>query len=305
MGIISRLLNFIYEGTWTIGFTTTSPEDIIKGKSFSVNWIKHSNNSQWFADPFILSVNADNIEVLVEEYNDEIKKGRISKLQINRNTYVIEKISVVLQLDQHLSFPAILRRDGKIFIYPENCASGKLVLYEYQKEHERCLPVCTLVEEPLTDAILTDVFGSDVIFSTHLPIQNGNMLTQYVKDGETFVEKCNIRFSCNEARNAGDWFICNRKIYRPAQDCSISYGKAIVLQEVSCDYNGKYVFENVRTIESPHSSYKRGCHTFNFYAGYGVIDVFGYRRPLLARIGQFLHLSEVTSFLYSRLKIML
>lgn len=301
MGIISKTLNYIFEGTWTIGFTTASPKDIVEGKTFSVNWITNHYNNRWFADPFILEVDEDYIYVFVEEYNDEIRRGRISKLRINKKNYRVEDISVVLQLDQHLSFPAILRRKGKILIYPENSASGKLILYEYLIKENKCIPVCTLANAPLTDAILTDVFGQDEIFSTQIPTQNGCLLTKFTKKEEEFVMDSNITLKSNEARNAGNWFVCEGKIYRPAQDCSSSYGRAIIIQEVSYDKEGMLSFKDIRTIESPHTTFKRGCHTLNFYGGYGVIDVFGYRHPALAKLGKILYLNEIVSWVYGKI----
>jgi len=266
---------------WNIGFIEVSLETILDSKnSVTINWMKHNEKKSWFADPFILDVTENQIYVLVEELFYPIKRGRISKLTINRQTYQLEKIDVVLELPTHLSFPAILRSNGKIYIYPENSASGRLMLYEYDVSTNKCSPVEVLCEQPLTDAIVTDLFGERMIVSTKLPNPNKNVLGFYSK-GNMVKE---VSFETNVARNAGDWFCLNGKIYRPAQDCTKTYGGAVILQEVLDGCNGAVAFKDVRRFESDNPAYREGFHTFNHYLGLTVVDAKGFRYPLLNKM---------------------
>ncbi len=238
MGIVSDTLHYAYENKWTIGFVERPIREIVKEGLGEVRWLQHNYKDRWFADPFILDVTNDSIQVLVEEYYDGIKRGRISRLDINRQTMQLENINTILQLDTHLSFPAILRKEGKVYFYPENCASGVLDLYEYDVKENRCKKACRLCEEPLTDAVMTDVFGKEQIFSTQIPTQNGNTLTVYEKKDDKFLAQQDIQFTSNIARNAGDWFKEGCKVYRPAQDCNEAYGGAMIMQEVVQNVDG-------------------------------------------------------------------
>lgn len=275
------------EGIWTIGFLENSLDSVIKGEPISVKWLQSDYKDGWFADPFILDVSDDELVVLVEEFYYPIRRGRISKLTIDRKTMTLKALDVVLQLDTHLSFPAIIRKGERIYIYPENSDSKKLTLYEYDRYTNMCRPVDTWINEPLTDAVYTSLFGKDLIFSTKLPIQNGNRLDVYEKENTktSYTKVDTIHFSDNIARNGGDFFTNSGDVFRPAQDCNGGYGTAIILQKVKRSRSEHYCFENVRRIESMHPHYNRGLHTFNSYKGMIVVDVRGYRYG----IGKWIH----------------
>lgn len=302
MGTISNVLHYAYENKWTIGFVERSIQDIINNGMGEVRWLQHCYKDRWFADPFILDVTDDYIQVLVEEYYDGIKRGRIARLDINRRTMQLEANVTLLQLDTHLSFPAISRKGGMVYIYPENSATGGLDLYEYDVKESSCKRVRRICEEPLTDAVMSDLFGKEQIFSTHIPTQNGDVLTVYEKQADMFVAQQDIRFESNIARNAGDWFREGGKVFRPAQDCNNSYGGAMILQEVVKNEDGSYGFTDLRRIESSNKEYHTGCHTFNYYKGVGVIDVHGQRRPMMAAVFDALKAEKITNSLYHLIK---
>ena len=56
-------------------------------------------------------------------------RAYISKLTIDKKTKELIKTDLVLKLNTHLSYPAIIRRDNHIYIYPESGQSGRLMLY--------------------------------------------------------------------------------------------------------------------------------------------------------------------------------
>ena len=266
---------------WNIGFVTSPLKDIVAGdEKLRIHWMKHNCKTSWFADPFILDMDESHIYVLVEEFFYPTKRGRISKLTVNRRDYRLEKIDVVLELPTHLSFPAILRENGKVYIYPENSASGNLTLYEYDSTLNKCTPLKVLCSQPLTDAIVTDLLGCCLIASTKMPNPNKNILGFY--SGDVLVKEC--KFQKNTARNAGDWFALDGVIYRPAQDCSKTYGGAVIIQKVQKNGAGDFHFENVRRFESDCSDYNQGFHTFNHYKGVTVVDAKGLRFPLLNKL---------------------
>lgn len=274
---------FATSNKWNVGFIENSLEEILDGKTpLNIKWMKHNCKHSWFADPFILSADENYIYVLVEEFYDPINRGRISKLTIDNESYVLKRIDVVLELPSHLSFPAIKRVGEKVYIYPENSASGKLILYEYDSVSNHCEPVEVLCDSPLTDAILTDVFGEERIYSTQLPTPNKNVLGLYQKQG--LVSK--YMFKTNTARNAGDWFTFENCIYRPAQDCSKTYGGAVIIQKV-IENGGNLSFVDVRRIESNNEIFNQGLHTFNYAYGISIVDAKGFRHPLFKRFFEF------------------
>lgn len=270
---------------WTIGFVQNDLHSVLANEPLHVRWLKHDYKDRWFADPFILEINENEIVVLVEEFYNPINRGRLAKLTIDKSSISLIKTEPILTLDTHLSFPAIIRKDDKVYIYPENHESGHLYIYEFDVKSNECRRISSICNEPLTDAIYTEKLGRPQIFSTVVPTPNGTVLDIYDYDEQTstFIKGGEIIFKERIARNAGDWFEFNGRCYRPAQECNVTYGRAISLQEVKQN-GGSYQFCEIRRITSPHPDFNLAFHTFNLYSGLIVVDALGYKYKILGRL---------------------
>lgn len=282
-----RLKEFIKNLTpeiWNIGFIQNSLESILLGDQLQVKWMIHNCRNSWFADPFILDVTNDEIHVLVEEFCEPLQRGRIARLILDRGTYMLKKKDVVLEQPTHLSFPAIIRKDGKVFIYPENGESKELNLYQYIPESNECIKVETILSEAVADAVITEIDDKKYLFCTKQPNPNGNVLNVYQKDSSgLFQPREEYTFEEHVARMAGDFFTYNGKLYRPTQECNIQYGHAVTLQEVT-EENGKFHFQEVRRMYSVHPRLTVGMHTFNMYKGLIVTDALGFQNMWIRKI---------------------
>lgn len=282
--ITQKIVDYIKATKYNIGFVEQDLQSVVEGKPITVNWLKHSYKDRWFADPFILDVTDDEIIVLVEEWYDPIQRGRISKLVVDKSTYEIKQLKVMIDEDHHLSFPAIERVGNDIYIYPER-AGTNLEGYKYDKENDCFEKVGIVSELPLTDSIITDLFGQRLLFSTKMPDANGKELGVYGWDEtkKIFVPQDCYFFDENISRMAGNFFVCNGNIYRPAQVCIKWYGDAVSIQKVTYE-DKKWHFEEIRRIYSPHPDLDLGFHTFNEFKGLIVVDALGYRRAFLCHI---------------------
>ncbi len=274
--------DYLIENRYNIGFIENSLENVINGKDIQIKWLKHHYKNRWFADPFILNITDTSYIVLVEEWYNPIKRGRISKLTINRNSMELDDIKIILELDTHLSFPAIQRINNDIFITPENSTTRQLKRYIYNPVTDETMFFDIICNQPLTDSVFCNIQGTDYIFSTKLPDANGKDLGIYKKeiDGKYYIYET-FSFQENISRMAGNVFECNGKLYRPAQVCIKSYGDAVSIQEIEFK-DGKFNFKEIRRIYSPSKKYDIGFHTFNVYKGHIVVDGLGYRRPIMA-----------------------
>ena len=275
MNFAKLLYNKLILHRWDLGFVMSSMDEVLGGEKLQVKRVNSHYRNRWFADPFILLYDEDEIVLLVEDYWDSDCLGRISKLVIDRHKYEIKEVKVILQLDSHLSFPAIMRVEGKIYIYPENSRAGGLWLYE-------CKKIKLLSDLPLTDAVITNLFGKKQIFSTKEPNPNKSILDIYDwNDKRKSFEYCeSVTFHENIARNAGVFFEYKGTIYRPAQECNGMYGHAVSIQKVEKSGNN-YQFTEVRRIMPPKGAF--GIHTFNTYNGLTVIDMKVFRHPWVAK----------------------
>lgn len=281
MNILKKTYRKLTSRKYNIGFVENTLEGILQGEPYRIKWMKHGYADRWFADPFILDVCGNEAQVLVEEFYDLIERGRIAKLLIDLDTMQLINTTPVLELNTHLSFPAILRREGHIYIYPENYAGGGLYLYEYLPESNECKKIKHLSDELVTDAVYTELFGEPLIFSTCEPDANGAVLGVYQQNKSTgmyqLVQEC--KFGEPIARNAGAWFTYRGEIYRPAQDSAVRYGHKLVIQRVRREADGCFSFREVRRDTSPLKGMELGFHTFNMYKNHIVVDCQGYRNP--------------------------
>lgn len=268
---------------WNIGFLENSIDDIVGGKSLRPVWMKHSYKDRWFADPFVLDVDENYIYILAEEYYMPIHRAYIAKLTIEKDTKQLVDTKPILKLETHLSYPAIIRKEGKVFFYPESGKSGKLVLYEYDPITDKVAECQTILNEDVGDATYTTLFGEELLFCTKPPLYNDEVLHIYKKKNGVYIDSEIVTFGDKVARMAGDFFQVNGKIYRPAQDCNKSYGNGLVIQEVTFK-DGKWAFNEIHRYYSPNPDYPLGIHTFNMFKDVMVVDSVGYWHPYLAKL---------------------
>lgn len=270
---------------WNIGFINNSLESILRGDTISVSWLKHTNKDRWFADPFILNVTEDEIIVLVEEFYKPIQRGRLARLLIDKKTTTLKQFDVILELDTHLSFPIIERKGEDVYIYPENGESGCLTIYRYDDNLRKCEKGRVISNEALADSVKLKYKGNNYLFATPTNNPNGNTLRVYSLNGQNGMYEAFKEYSFieNTARMAGDFFMFKEKLYRPAQECNVQYGHAVVLQEIVYK-DGEWAFEEKRRLYSVHPNLNIGMHTFNVYGGVMVTDALGFDRIWIRKI---------------------
>ena len=149
---------------WALGFVRGGIPAVMESDTLQIDWVKMPED-RWYADPFILEVTDDEIQLLVEDFGYNLHKGIISLLHIDRKTMNITARKELLELPTHLSFPAILRKNGHIYVYPESMRSGSLTIYEYHPDTETLSPVASICDEAVWDSVITDLFDQPLLFT--------------------------------------------------------------------------------------------------------------------------------------------
>lgn len=284
MNIIKKI-GRLSDKCWALGFVRGGMQAVMESDHWEVDWVKMPED-RWYADPFVLDVTDDEILLLVEDYDYKVRKGVISLLHINRATMDITSRKVLLELPTHLSFPAIWRKDGHVYVYPESAKSGRLDLYEYHPDTESLTFVRTICDDVVWDPYITEEFGEPMLFTS---AKNDFQMDIYKWDDKKkrFVSGLAVPSEKPNSRMGGAVFEYNGKIYYPAQNCEQTYGGAIDVKRV--EWGGVMCkVHDVKTILSPHPKYKLGMHTLNEYKGIVVIDVHGYRHTIVGPIIEWL-----------------
>lgn len=278
--------------TWNIGFLQCTPKDLIENKGLGkVIWLKHPYRDRFFADPFILSVKNNRIVVLVEELKFDVDKGTIVELVVDLKSKELIERRPLLDLDTHLSYPAIIVIDGHTYVYPENGDSGKLSLYEYDYVGRELRYVGVMVEEALIDSTIYMYKGRYFLYATKKPDTQENV---FLYSADNF--KCGyVEYGCisegkQQSRPAGNLFSVDGKLYRPAQNCVNIYGGGIEIMEI-VSIEGTYMEKHLFSIKPESFNYNLGIHTINFHNDLCVVDGKGYLYPVVGRLyNRFRHL---------------
>ena len=276
----SAFYSRLIRSRWELGFVRGGLDGVFADGKLPVDWIINPFRDRWFADPFILDVTDDFVIVLAEEYAFKTKKGRIAKLSINRRTLRIEDYSIVLETPTHLSFPSILRKGGRVYVYPESCRSGRLCLYEFNSQQDELVYVQTICDDPVWDSVIVELRDVPQLFTAN---KNDYSLDIYDWNAEKcrFVFSESITSTDKSSRMAGQLFEYQGKRYLPSQYCEKEYGGNVIIKEVFID-GDTYSFREIKKIESPHPKRRIRLHTLNEYKGVVIIDVGGYDFPLIA-----------------------
>jgi hypothetical protein len=184
--------------------------------------------------------------------------------------YTIVECKIILELNTHLSFPAIYRIDDVICVHPENSASGKSTIYRYDQQQDKLVEPIVLVEKPLVDAVIFRKDDEYIMYSTLLSHNSGPELHVFQSKSLTqpFVECDSLDFGIKTARMAGTMLKTSQGLIRPAQDCTHDYGEAVMF------YSGMNRVGEIRPVKNGKYA---GVHTFNIFNDTFVIDLKRYK----------------------------
>ncbi len=271
------LVNYLYKDfigafTYELGLIKLTDKSNLTDKNLikEVQWVKGCPDTSWFADPFIYKTTETEIYIFAEEWIYSLGRGVISLVVIDKETFRYIRHKELLRLDTHLSWPYIIRENGKVFVVPENKDSGKAIQYYYNEDKEELIFDKMLADLPFVDPIFYQQ-NEQYYCSASFGIDLDNCLI-YECNQERIVQNDTgkqIIYPEKIARAAGDYFVYKGKNYRANQIGNYCYGEGIVLFEEQ--KNGE-LEEVVRFYHPKGLLRSYGVHTFNLYDNYIVID---------------------------------
>ena len=275
--MIRKIKEKIMHYAWDLAYGVYDEKILINGiKNVKLNYIKNPYKNKWFADPFILEEDNEFLQLLVEEFDYDVKRGRIARIRIDKRSNLIIECSIVLDLPTHLSFPVIYHIGDKVYVNPENSESGSSYTYRYDQNIDKLIERQLLVKEPVTDAIITEEKEGYAMYATKVPDPNGNRLYKYISQDffGPYKNVSNDVYPNNTARMAGMFIKTNDSLIRPAQDCHGEYGKAVIM------YKGHNQLCRLEPLSYKYS----GIHTCNTNGSTFIIDLKKNDYPLLYKL---------------------
>ncbi len=242
-----------------------------------IRWLPQPARNRFLADPFALARADGGLTLLVEEYDFDIAKGHLSALEWHDGG-PSARIARMMDTPVHLSYPYTFEHDGSIYCIPEMSQAKRVELYRavaFPLQWER---VATLLED--FDGVDATVFRHDgrwwmLSARTH---QNSwiKLYAFHAKDltGPWTAHAANpLKTDIRSSRPAGTPFVHEGRLYRPAQDCSRSYGGALTINLVGKLTPTEFE-ETVQQVFAVGADepYSAGCHTLSAVGGRTLID---------------------------------
>lgn len=192
---------------------------------------------RFYADPCLLKRNGKNY-LFFEDFSFSAGKAVISCMELDADGNG-GKSETVLERDYHLSYPFVFESQGQVYMLPETKGNRTVELYRAEDFPRRWVLEKTLLENVnAVDPTLFEHNGKLWLFvniaaegaSTHDELHVFHADTPL---GEwTPHPKNPVVSDVRRARPAGALFFEDGRLIRPAQDCSVRYGYALVLNQV-------------------------------------------------------------------------
>ena len=226
-----------------------------------------------YADPFLLQCQ-DRHWLFLEDILPD-GRGRLACLEIFDDGRFGDPCVILDQPGRHLSYPQVFSHDGAYFMLPETCANGAVELYRAASFPSRWTLERVLCPE--IAVVDTTVFHRDGVWYFFTTSAYGGSETFLFwsdrPDGAWRYHPANpICSDIRRARGAGALFYSGGSLWRPAQDCSVAYGYAMVLHRVLRLSPTEYAEEAVETILPVWRPGLLATHTRNAAGRYQAID---------------------------------
>jgi len=259
---------------WNVGIVESGLEDIFEHPgNMKISWVQHRYRDRFFADPFLYDQDQKYYYIYAEEFIFCERKGRISCLTVDKRTFKLLDIEVILNEPHHLSYPFIFGE----YIIPEGYRSG--ACYAYKKVNGgQSYQRIKISDMAFIDSTVLKYNDKLWLFATtkkdaedaiaNLRIYVADQLGKFSSHAQDPVKTDN-----KTARPGGAFFEYQGKLYRPVQDCAEMYGHYIRIMEVKILSEQEYEEQEVMVLSSTISPpYNMRLHTFNAYEGCIVVD---------------------------------
>lgn len=233
----------------------------------------------FWADPFPWQ-HEGRYYIFFEELMFSDEKGILRVMEVKRDGSLGEPVTI-LEKDYHLSYPFLFEWEGELYMLPETMQNNTIELYRCVSFPDKWELHKVLMEGiKAVDATLLQRDGRWWMFVS-LAVNNGEAwdeVSLFFADspfGPWTPHPCSpIRSDVRAARPGGWLFEHDGRLLRPAQDCSVCYGYALSINEVTRLDTERYEEKEVQRILPRPELNEMGIHTVNRVGDLIVFDRF-------------------------------
>ncbi|MDQ2786992.1 MAG: hypothetical protein M3Y58_18535 [Chloroflexota bacterium] len=267
-------VGLLFRDRWNIGIVAAPIETFLDADARPpVQWLPKPPPKHFLADPF---VSLDGT-LFVEEFDDRTQRGHIAALTaLPDGSYSAPQRAIVLPV--HMSYPSIIHHQGDVYCVPETGEAGEIALYKATAFPHQWTKCMTLVAGFAgLDATIFQYDDRWWLFCTEQGTFSNVMLhAWHAPDlfGPWTPHPGNpLKTDVRSSRPAGMPFMHRGHCYRPAQDCSRTYGGAVAINRIVHLSPTAFEEECVAVIApDADSPYHYGLHTLSAFDQSTVID---------------------------------
>ena len=276
--ISRRVASTIFNNQWFLLLSTNTNLGQKGISLFRLQELEPPKGHFW-ADPFPI-FHEDKYYIFFEEFVYSENKGHISVMVLDNNGNVIETPKEALNLGTHTSYPFIFKWEEDYYLLVENQSSGhirayKSVVFPFRWEPDRIIMNNVVAADP-TIFEHSGLWWMFLTLSQDIKLNNWDDLHLYFSESPLGPWKPHpknpIKSDARSARPAGKLFRYGGTVYRPSQDCSGTYGRAIVINRVNVMTPYDYNEEQVDIIEPLWRQGLTGTHTLNHTHNLTILD---------------------------------
>jgi hypothetical protein len=253
---------------WNIGILRVPASALLRPGGYAddrIEWFPLAGRKRFLADPFGVA-RGGAVHVLCEEFDYRAGRGRIAAVEWSARGFS-EALAEAIRLPVHASYPCVVEDAGEIWCIPETSQEGEIALFravEFPRQWERA---ATLLEgfAGLDPTVFRHGGRWWLMATERGPEEDAALRLWHAADlrGPWTPHARNpVKTDVRGARPGGLPFVHDGALYRPAQDCSRSYGWRVVIQRVTVLTPSAFAEEPVAVLEpSPGSAFPLGRHT--------------------------------------------
>ena len=259
---------------WSIGVVHAPVEAFLQDGFRPVTWwLPTQGRGRYLADPFAIP-EGGGLTVFAEDFDYRTERGHIS--------FVADMAGgspeTAIELPEHMSYPYLVRHGGEVYCIPEASQTREVRLFRARSFPRDWEMVGVLVKD--FAAVDSTVFQHEgrwwllccdcdtgswtALHAFHAPDLTGPWEPHAANP---------VKVDVRSSRPAGRPFVAGGQLYRPAQDCSRSYGGAVAVNRVLLLTPTEFAEEVVRVIEpDEHGPFPDGLHTLSSVNDVTLID---------------------------------
>jgi hypothetical protein len=259
---------------WNIGVVDARVEAFLQPDFRpNVRWLPTRGSHRYLADPFGIPHDGG-VTVLAEDYDHRTERGHIVVVEVVDQP----RAEPVIAEPGHMSYPCLLQHRGELYCIPESCGTRQVRLYRVERSLREWTQVAVLIDDfAAVDPTVFEHEGRFWLACTNRDLCSWSALHLFHAPdlwGPWTPHVVNpVKTDVRSSRPAGCPFVHAGELYRPAQDCSRTYGGAVVINRVLRLTPTEFVEEVVRVIEpDANGPFPDGLHTLAAAGDMTLID---------------------------------